>query len=130
MQKELENVSCALTNFFGRDITRHTEFQDAIKDAVEGLPGSSYENPLLLLSKIKIQNLKRRDVVPLSATIGDLIGGIVAEDHVDNVALQSSYGKAIVRHGIKTNQLKEGTTFMAFAGEYRWRSKFIEKFFD
>lgn len=97
---------------------------------MEGLPGASYENPLRLLSKIEMQNLKRRDVIPLSATIGDLIGGIVAEDHVDNVALQSSHGEAIVKHGIKTNQLKEGVTFMAFAGEYRWRSKFIEKFFD
>lgn len=130
LQKEFENVSRALTNFFGRDITRHTEFRDAIENAVEDLPEASYEDPLLLLSKIEIQNLKRWDVVPLSATIGDLLGGIVADDHIDNVGLQFSHGETIVRHGVKTNQLKEGVTFMALVGEYRWRPKFIEKFFD
>ena len=74
--------------FLWKRYNSNTEFRNAIEDAVEGLPGASYEDPLLLLSKIEVKNLKRKDVVPLSTTIGDLIGGIVAEDHVDNVGLQ------------------------------------------
>ena len=77
-----------------------------------------------------MQNLKYTDFVPLSITISNLIRGIIAEDHINNITLQFSHGKAIVKYSIKINQLKEGVTFMAFAGEYCWRSKFIKKFFD
>ncbi|KAH8742582.1 hypothetical protein F5883DRAFT_595877 [Diaporthe sp. PMI_573] len=127
LQKELENISCALTNFFGKDITRHTNFQDAVEDAVEGGPGASHMDRLWRLSKIKMPNLKRVVVIPLSETIGDIIGGIVSVDHVDNIGLQSSHGEYVVRYGRDTNQLKEGVTFMAFVGGYRWRSKFIDE---
>ena len=132
-RRELENISGALTQFFGRDVTRHAEFLDAIKDAVDAVedrPKDTYEDPLTVLSQIYIGTLKRRDIIPLSATIGGLIGGIVAEDHIDNVGLQSSHGDTIVRHGMKTKQLGEGIKFMSFVGEYRWRSEFVEKFFD
>lgn len=132
-RKELENISGALTQFFGRDVTHHDEFLDAIKDAVDAVedrPKDTYEDPLTVLSQIYIGTLKRRDIIPLSATIGGLIGGIVAEGHIDNVGLQSSHGDTIVRHGMKTKQLEEGVKFMSFVGEYRWRSEFVEKFFD
>jgi hypothetical protein len=131
-RRELENILGALTQFFGRDVTRHAKFLDAIKDAVDAVedrPKDTHEDPLMVLSQIYIGTLKRRDIIPLSATIGGLIGGIVAEDHIDNVGLQSSHGDTIVRHGMKTKQL-EGVKFMSFVGEYRWRSEFVEKFFD
>ncbi|KAH9221785.1 hypothetical protein DL95DRAFT_455146 [Leptodontidium sp. 2 PMI_412] len=132
-RRELENISGALTQFFGRDVTRHAEFLDAIRDAVdarEDRPRDTYEDPLTVLSRIHIGTLRRRDVIPLSATIEGLIGGIVAEDHIDNLGLQSSHGDTIVRHGMKTNQLRGGARFISFVGEYRWRSEFVEKFFD
>lgn len=65
----------------------------------------------------------------MEVTIGDIMGGIVAEDYIDNVALSYSYGEAIAKHGRKTKQLKEDDTFIAFAGAYRWRPQFIEEFF-
>ncbi|KIM96941.1 hypothetical protein OIDMADRAFT_183016 [Oidiodendron maius Zn] len=130
LQKELENVSSALTDFFGRDITRHENFPDILEDAVEGLRGASYKDPLSLLSEINVQSLKFWDVIPMSATIGDLMGGMIGRDHIDKVSLQSSHADAIIRHGIATNQLSEGVEFMAFTGTYRWRPEFIDKFFD
>ena len=96
---------------------------------MEGLQGGSHTDWLSLLSEVEIQNLKCVAVIPFSVTIGDLIGGIVAADHIDNIGLQSSHGETVVRYGINTNQLKGGVTFVAFAGQYRWRSNFIE-FFD
>jgi hypothetical protein len=49
---------------------------------------------------------------------------------VDNVGLDYSHGETVVRHGIQTKQLKEGDTFIAFDGAYRWRSGYIEESFD
>ncbi|KAH8724013.1 hypothetical protein GQ44DRAFT_760716 [Phaeosphaeriaceae sp. PMI808] len=128
LQKGLESVTCALADLFKRDITRHTEFWDAVEDAAEGLPAVSRMGMLSLLSEIKAQKLKRVVVFPLSVAIGDIIGGIVSPGHVDNIGLQFSHGQTVVKYGIDTNQLKESVTFMAFAGEYRWRSRFIERF--
>ena len=39
-----------------------------------------------------------------------------------------SHGKTVARHGIRTNQLKEGHTFVAFDGAYRWHSGSMGKF--
>jgi hypothetical protein len=128
LQQELDNVSRALTNFFGRDITRHANFQDIIKDAMECLQCTSYEDSFSVLSEMEMQ-MKCWSVVPLSATISDIVGGIVTKDHTENVGLQYSYGETIVRHGIRTKQLKDGVEFISFIGKYRWRSEFIEKFF-
>lgn len=66
----------------------------------------------------------------MSATIGDLIGGVIGRDNIDNVSLQSSYADAIIRHGIAINQLIEGVEFMALTENYRWRPEFINNFFD
>ena len=66
----------------------------------------------------------------MSSTIGDLIGGVIGRDNIDNVSLQSSHADAIIRHGIATNQLIEGVEFMALTESYRWRPEFINKFFD
>ena len=43
---------------------------------------------------------------------------IVAEGQENNIGLEYNHGETIVQHGVKTNQLKESVTLMAFAGEY------------
>ena len=123
----------ALTDFYGRDITRHENFPDILEDAVEGLPGASYEDPssnLSLLSEINIPSLEMWAVIPMAATIGDLVGGMIGKDHIDYVGLQYNHVDAIIRHGIATNQLSDGVEFVAFTGKYRWRPEFIDKFFS
>ena len=133
LQKELENVLSALTDFYGRDITRHENFPDILEDAVEGLPGASYEDPssnLSLLSEINIPNLEMWAVIPMAATIGDFVGGMIGKDHIDYVGLQYNHVDAIIRHGTATNQLSDGVEFVAFTGKYRWRPEFIDKFFS
>jgi hypothetical protein len=130
LQHELDNISHALADFFEKDITRHESKDGAIKDAMEGLGAEVCEDPIECLSALEMEHVKSASIVPLSSTIGDLLGGIVAVEHVDNVGLAYSHGETVVRHGIRTNQLKEGDTFIAFDGAYRWRSGYIEEFFD
>jgi hypothetical protein len=127
LQPELDNISCALADFFGEDITRHESRDGAIKDA---MGAEVCEDPVECLSALEMEHIKSASIVPLSSTIGDLLGGIVAVDHVDNVGLDYSHGETVVRHGIQTKQLKEGDTFIAFDGAYRWRSGYIEESFD
>jgi hypothetical protein len=130
LQPELNNISFALADFFEKDITRHESKDGAIKDAMEGLGAEVCEDPVECLSALEMEHIKSVSIVPLSSTIGDLLGGIGAVKHVDNVGLDYSHGETVVRHGIQTKQLKEGDTFIAFDGAYRWRSGYIEEFFD
>jgi Heterokaryon incompatibility protein (HET) len=130
LQPELDNISYALADFFEKDITRYESKDGAIEDAMEALGAELYEDPVEYLSALEMEHIKSVSIVPLSSTIGDLLGGIVAEEHVDNVGLDYSHGETVVRHGIQTKQLKEGDTFIAFDGAYRWRSGYIEEFFD
>jgi hypothetical protein len=125
LQRELDNISYALADFFEKDITRHESKDGAIKDAIEGLGAEVCEDPVECLSVLEMEYIKSASIVPLSSTIGDLLGGIVAAEHVDNVGLDYSHGETVVRHGIRTKQLKEGDTFIAFDGAYRWRSSFF-----
>ena len=85
---------------------------------MEDFPDAVYGNLVSLLSKCQMENLKRMDIVSMSATIGDLIDRIVAEGQENNIGLEYSHGETIVQHGVKTNQLKESVTLIAFAGEY------------
>ena len=40
---------------------------------------------------MKMKELKRVVIIPFSAAIGDIIGGTVAVDHIDNIDLQSHH---------------------------------------
>jgi hypothetical protein len=128
LQHILNNISCALADFFKEDITQHESIEDAIEDAMEGLGAEAWEDPVECLSALEMEHIKSASIIPLSSTIGDLLGGIVEVEHVDSVGLDYSHGETVVRHGIRTNQLKDGDTFIAFDGAYRWRSEYIEKF--
>jgi len=122
LQVELDNVTQILTTFFDGDVPDPAIYVDAVKDA-------NGSDPDLLLNRIIIRDLKRYDVVPLDATIGQLLEGVIKAHHVDNIGIKHTHGEAIVRYGIQTKQLNEGDRFIAFVGDYRWRADFVEKFF-
>ncbi|KIW18508.1 hypothetical protein PV08_02796 [Exophiala spinifera] len=129
LQMQLNNVSRELSTFFDRDVIRFPNIRDAVEDAAAEFQDSSQQDPLLLLSKIYIPTLTRQDVLSMEATIGDIMRGIVAEDHIDNVGLQYSNGESIADYGRSTGQIEEGVTFIAFAGAHRWKAQFIEELF-
>jgi len=119
-QDELINVSRTLEDVFGGDIT-----ESLIRDhRIDG-----HEDPPEYLSNMVMEHIRSVKLVPLSATIGEILGRIVTVDHVDNVGLDHHHGETVTNHGIRTNQISEGATFIAFDGAYRWRSVCIDQIF-
>ena len=119
-----DNMFCALADISAdiqEKINRHENFEDVLNELGEDRVAS--------LFGLILEHIHRVSIVPLSSTIVELLGGIVGAEHIDNVGLDHSHGETIVRHGIATNQHAEGDAFLAFNGHYRWRCRFVEKFF-
>ena len=125
-QSELDNVSGILEDVFRKNITG----LDAVEELMLDLHKDGHQDPPEYLSALEIGHIKSVRVVPLSSTIVEVLEGILPVQHVDNVGADRSHGEAVTAHGIRTNQLRRGDTFMAFDGFYHWRPEFVGKAFD
>lgn len=120
----LDNMFCALADISAdiqEKINRHENFEDVLNELGEDRVASLFD--------LILEHIHRVSIVPLSSTIVELLGGIVGAEHIDDIGLDHSHGEAIVRYGVATNQHAEGDAFLAFNGRYRWRCRFVEKFF-
>jgi hypothetical protein len=123
-ERGLDNMFCALADISAdiqEKINRYENFDDVLNELGEDRVAS-------LLGLI-LEHIHRVSIVPFSSTIIEILGGIVGAERIDNVGLDHSHGEAIVRYGIATNQHAEGDAILAFSGHYRWRCRFVEKFF-
>jgi len=74
-------------------------------------------------------DIKVATIIPMSTTIGELLGGIMRDTSVKRAGLFRSYGDKIVRYAVESGQLPEGSTFLAFYGVYSWKPEFIDEHF-
>jgi hypothetical protein len=130
LQHKLDNILYTLADFFAKNITRHELIEDAVKDTIKNLEAELCEDSIKCLSAFKMKYIKSASIASLSSIIGDLLRGIIAVKHVDNVGLDYNHDETVIGHGIRINQFKEDDTFITFNEAYRWRSKYIEKIFD
>jgi hypothetical protein len=129
-QSELDNVSRGLEDAFGRNTTQSESIKDTVVELMQDLYAEGHRNPPEYLSALEMKHIKSVRIVPLSLTIGEMFEGILPAQHVDNVHPDQCHGNTITAHGLQTNQLNSGDTFIAFDGSYRWRPEFIEKAFN
>jgi hypothetical protein len=70
--------------------------EEAVKDLMMGLYSNGHEDPPEYLSALEMEHIRSTSIVPLSSTIGEITGGIIAVNHVDNVGLDHSHSETIV----------------------------------
>lgn len=125
LDEDLQAINSALTEVLPVHLWQYETTEAFIADYREGGPNYS----LLPLLDSPAGNLKRATIIPMSATIEGLFGGVIKDTSVKRADLSHSYGSRIVRYAVEHGQLPEGSTFLAFFGAYCWRPEFIDEHF-
>ena len=127
-EDELYNIAKDLKDDLGLGMT---DF-DSVTDAVYALPQRHREGGRELstydLLNTNVQSIKMVGIVPMFATIWEILSGFVSGNHIESSGFSNAYGTAVVEHGKKANQLGEDAKFIAFPVGYRWRSSFSDRF--
>jgi len=105
------------------------EHYENAKEFVEDLMEDKIEHRILDSLGKSIDNLGLLPVIPMSVTIGDLLEGITAQASKSRVALLRDHGRKIVRYAVDRGQLPVGSIFLAFYGDWCWRSYFVDQYF-
>jgi hypothetical protein len=74
LRLELRNLSGALEDVFGKDITQPESIEEAVQDLMKGLYSDGHEDPPEYLSALEMKNIRSTSTVPLSSTIGEILG--------------------------------------------------------
>ena len=65
----------------------------------------------------------------MSCTIAETLGGIVHWLSPDRKEVEVHHGESIIKYGVSSGQLAEGSNFVAFYGSYYWRPAFMNEVF-
>ncbi|KAH6672899.1 heterokaryon incompatibility protein-domain-containing protein [Halenospora varia] len=125
LDEDLQAVDETLAEFLPVGARQHETAKAFIMHCQED--GQNHD--LLPLLASPAGNIKAATIIPVSATIEGLFGGIMKDTSVKRAGLFHSCGNKIVRYAVKSGQLPEGSTFLAFHGAYNWSPKFIDEHF-
>lgn len=125
LDEDLQAINRALAENLPVHLWQYKTTEAIIADYREG----GRNHSLLPLLASPAGKIKKATIVPVSATIEGLFGGVIKDTSVKRADLSHSYGSRIVRYAVKNGQLPEGSTFLAFHGAYCWRSEFIDEHF-
>lgn len=125
LNEDLQAVDGSVAEFLPAGARQHETPEGFVRYCQED--GQSHG--LLPLLSSPAGDIKIATIIPMSATIEELFGGIMRDTSVKRAGLFHSYGDKIVRYAVESGQFPKGSTFLAFYGVYSWKPEFIDEHF-
>ena len=109
--QELENVKFVLQRAFPVEMTRYT----CLDDLLEQLKVEARQDIETYICHSQVlSDIILTPILPMSCTIAETLGGIVHWLSPDRKEVEVHHGESIIKYGVSSGQLAEGSNFVAF----------------